>query len=110
MGMEPEMETELEFVDLFKFDKFVAPVLIKVIYWIGIVLIVLSTLAGLTGVSLFDRYVSTGFNFGHALLVLIFGALFLLVWRVLCELWIVIFSINEKLSILAGLKNGKPAP
>lgn len=88
------------------FDKFLAPVLIKIVYWIGIVLIVLSTLLGLVGGSMmpmmnsYSNYGGGGFNPLGAVLALLFGACALLFWRVVCELWIVIFSINDRLGVL----------
>lgn len=93
--------------DLMNFDKFVAPTLIRIVYWIGIVLIVLGTLMGIAGGGMMGSMMGGGyggygggFNLGAALFALIGGAVALLVWRVMCEVWIVIFSINDRLGIL----------
>ncbi|MEI9993819.1 MAG: DUF4282 domain-containing protein [Rhizomicrobium sp.] len=101
----------MQFSDLFSFEKFLAPVLIKVAYWIGLVLIVLATLAGMLGMSLMSRY--TGTYGGHpgiggVLLALVLGVLWTILWRIVCEAWIVIFSINARLGILAH--NSQPRP
>ncbi len=86
---------------LLNFDKFVAPSLIRIVYWIGIVGIVLGTLAGIAGTSMMGGYGGGGgFSIGGALLALIGGVAGFLIWRVACEVWIVIFSINDRLGQL----------
>ncbi len=89
------------FASLMNFDKFVAPTLIRIVYWIGIVLIVLCTLAAIAGggMMMMGGY-GGGFNLGGALIALIGGVAGLLVWRVICEVWIVLFSINDRLGQL----------
>jgi len=39
----------MNFNDLLNFNKFVAPSLIRIVYWIGIVFIILGTLGGVVG-------------------------------------------------------------
>lgn len=98
----------MEFADLFRFDKFVAPVLIKVVYWIGLVLIAIGTIGGIVGTSMFSSYYSgSGFSLGGALVSILLGALGILVWRVVCEIWIVIFSVNDRLGTLVDLKKAE---
>lgn len=98
----------MNFNDLLNFNKFVAPTLIRIVYWIGIVGIVLSTLmmmmgggmmAGMMGGGGFEGG-GGGFNIFGAIIALIVGACWLLIWRVLCEVWIVMFSINDRLGML----------
>ena len=87
--------------DLMNFNKFVAPTLIRIVYWIGIVLIILGTLgAVIGGGAMMGGGYGGGFSIGGALISLIAGALGLLLWRVMCEIWIVIFSINDRLGVL----------
>lgn len=88
--------------DLMNFNKFVAPTLIRIVYWIGIVLIVLATLMAVAGGGMMAQYggYGGGFNLVGALFALIGGAAALLFWRVMCEVWIVIFSINDRLGVL----------
>ena len=84
--------------DLFGFDKMLTPEIIKVIYWIGIVLAVLAglgtILAGLWGKSMMG--VVTG------LLWLVFGPILV---RVYCELLIVIFNIYN---VLCEIRDRRP--
>ena len=92
--------------DLMNFNKFLAPTLIRIVYWIGIVMIVLATLGAMAGGGVMmgamgGGYGGGGFNPMGALFALIGGAAFLLIWRVTCEIWIVLFSINDRLGILA---------
>ena len=100
----------MEISDFFQFHKFLAQVLIKVVYWIGMFFILLGTLAGVLGTSPMSEYSSGGFGLGSAILSLIIGTMFALVWRVVCEIWIVIFSINDRLGILSGELPRKNSP
>jgi hypothetical protein len=84
---------------LFNFDKFVAPTLIKIVYWLGIVGIVLGMLVSMAGALQMMGY-NAATGLGGILIAVIGAAVGLLVWRVVCELWIVIFSINDRLGVL----------
>jgi len=99
----------MEFNDFLNFEKFVAPALIKIIYWIGLVLIALSTLGGVLGMNMLSSYGGGHFSVAGAILALIGGALFMLLWRVMCEIWIVIFSINDRLGVIADKSKNGPA-
>jgi hypothetical protein len=80
------------------FDTMITPKLMVIVYWIGLVLIALSALSGFLP-ALF------GGSFGWALLTLVGGALGILLWRVSCELMIVVFKIHDRLgTINEGLK------
>jgi hypothetical protein len=96
----------VKFADLFNFNKFVAPVLTWVIYWIGLVLIVLLTLSGIADLNLSWNFQGGGdaLRVGGALIGGVFAAL---LWRVICELWLVTFSINERLGTLVELKKAE---
>jgi hypothetical protein len=100
----------MQMSDFFQFEKFLAPVMIKVVYWIGLALIVISVIAMISGVSLIGRTTgygdasgSGGASFGAVLVSLLVGAILAFFWRVWCELCIVIFSINDRLGHLSRI-------
>ncbi|MFV8834327.1 DUF4282 domain-containing protein [Aquisalimonas sp.] len=86
--------------DFFFFDRMIAPILIKILFWLGLVVIVLSGLAimfsgGMMGGA--GMHQQSGMTFGSflgGLFYIVFAGLFL---RVFCEFWIVLFSINDRL-------------
>jgi hypothetical protein len=98
----------MNFNNLMNFNVFVAPTLIRIVYWVGIVFIVLGTLMGAVGGGMmaggYGGY-GGGFNPLTVLITLIAGAAALLVWRVMCEIWIVIFPNNARLG--APVERGK---
>ena len=95
----------MNFNNLMNFDTFVAPTLIRIVYWVGIVFIVLGTLMGAVGGGMMAGSYGGGFNPLTFLITLVGGAAALLFWRVMCEIWIVIFSINDRLGILVERGN-----
>jgi hypothetical protein len=78
------------FKDFLSFDKMLTPTIIKIVYWIGIVGVVLSGL-----ISLFTslRYNSAG----GAIIGLLWIVLGPILVRVYCELMIVMFNIYNVL-------------
>ena len=84
---------------LLNFDKFVAPTLIRVVYWVGIVGIIGGVLFSLS-TALQQMSYNASSAIGGVIIALIGGAAALLLWRVICEIWIVIFSINDRLGQL----------
>jgi hypothetical protein len=101
MSSAPTQEDPMQTHDFLNFDKLIAPTLIKFVYWAGLVLILLFTL--------WRIFMELGFGFFgggiiHFFFVIIAGAVAALAWRIICELWIVIFSINDRLGVIAGQK------
>ena len=78
------------------FDEMVTPSIISIVYWIGIVLIVLGTLSTIFG------------GFVAFLGGLIAGAIGLIFWRVWCEVMIILFRIHGDLAQIA--RNTTPRP
>ncbi len=80
------------------FDKLIATGLVKIFYWIGIVGIVIGTLA----------FAFSGFrmNFGAGLGMLIAapigGVIAIIFWRFICEMYIVIFGIYNRLGEISA--------
>ena len=94
-----------DFVSRFTtFDKLIATGLIKVLYWVGIVFIGLCVLVGA-----FSGF-KQGFIAGVGTIIVapIGGLIMLLFWRFLCELYIVVFGMYNRLGEISA-KLDKPA-
>lgn len=93
--------TEFKPKDFLDFDQMIAPTLIKWLYWVGLVVIAimavveLVTALGAMGTSFLG---GLGLLFG-VVVGTAFGVLF---WRVMCELYIVLFRIYERLGDIAN--------
>ena len=85
------------------FDKLIATGLIKIFYWIGIILIALGTLVGM-----FSGF-SQGFVTGLGMLILapIGGIIGIIFWRFLCEVYIVVFGMYDRLGNIQDGLNAK---
>lgn len=89
--------------DYLLFRKMITPVIIQVIFWIGIVLVVLAGL-GSIGAGIFAKYGGSQMIFSGMLLLLL-GPIAV---RVYCEVVAVVFSINETLvDIRDELRQGR---
>ena len=81
--------------EFLSFRKMITPLFIQVIFWIGIVGIVINAL-------MFMRFsVFTG------LIILIIGPL---MWRIYCELVILFFRMYEELTAIRQVLGGQPPP
>jgi len=82
---------------LFKLDEMLTPKIVTVLYWLGLIAIVISAISVLFG---FGAYQYLGFfqRLIYAILILIFGGLMV---RVYSELLIIIFKIYENLKKIA---------
>jgi hypothetical protein len=88
---------------LLGFERFIAPALIKLIYWIGIVAILVAGATSFVNAS--------GEGIGRMLLTLVALLLSLLIWRLLSELGILAFNIYERLVEIRDLMARQaPAP
>ena len=83
----------VEFKDCFGFEKMLTPIIIKVIYWLFLVLTILGGLIQII-VGLASKY-NSGKQVLMGLSAPILGPIFV---RIFCELLIVIFSINGHLA------------
>jgi hypothetical protein len=77
------------FADFLSFERLVTPTVIKIVYFIGLVLI---PIVGVIG--FFGAFAASGV--GSALLELIVTLLSLLGWRIYCELVIVLFGLYDR--------------
>ncbi len=97
------------FKDILMFRKMITPWLVRVIFWIGSVLVILG------GIVYFFVELVGGISDGDAgrILLALFGVpigtiVVLLVFRLYAEISIVIFSINEALQEMAASMRRRP--
>ena len=78
------------------FDKLIGTKLIKVLYYLGLLGIVLSGIAGLFGgiMTLGSSFIGGLTAIGMAILVTIIGIAF---WRFLCEIYMLFFRMSDDL-------------
>ena len=83
--------------DLFQFDRMVAPTVLKIVYWLGLIGIGIYMLIALfAAIRMMDYNFSGGFGM---LLLAIVGALFgTLFWRILIEIYMVFFNIHNRVT------------
>lgn len=79
------------------FDKMIAPTVIKVAYWIGLGLIALGTLVSFLGSFAVMGY-SAAAGLGQMVLSLVGFAVGILFWRIIMEIYMVFFSIHDRLT------------
>jgi hypothetical protein len=72
--------------NFFRFDRLITPTFIKIIFWVGLVLTVLGGLAVLIAA-----------NGGVKIIGLIYLVVGPILWRIYCEILIVVFKMNESL-------------
>ncbi len=83
----------MDIKELLAFRQMVTPMIIQIIFWVGIVFIVLAALGTMTQ------------SFLAGIGALIIGPL---MWRIWCELMIVIFRINDNLAELNAKAKSAP--
>ncbi len=79
--------------DFLKFRKMITPIIIQVLFWVGVAGSVIGGLVAI-GTS-FGRYGSGAAGFLGGLLMLVLGPVFV---RIYCELLILLFRIHETLN------------
>jgi len=84
------------------FDHFIAPFLIKLIYWVGVLIIVSAGIGGF-----FATFEMPERGIGGVLLALIATVLSLLFWRLMCELLILAFNIYARLVEIRNLLSSR---
>jgi len=82
--------------NLMNFDVMIGGRLIKIIYYLGLVLIGLGGLGGALG-ALSAMSFSFVYGLGMLIGVVIGVALAVLFWRLACELWVLMFRIHDEL-------------
>ena len=86
------------------FDKLIATTLIKVFYWVGIVVIAIGVIGGILG------GFGQGFLAGLGMIIAapIGGIIALIFWRFLCEVYIVVFGMYDRLGNIEKAVGGAP--
>lgn len=92
----------MKFSDLFSFEKLISISLIKIVYWIGLLGGLIAGAVLFISALLFQGRVLT------ALSVLVGTVLGLLFWRVVCEAYIVIFGIYDRLGEIRDRTGSRP--
>lgn len=90
-----ELQSDLKSVsspkDWVSFDKMIAPVIIKILFWVGCIAFVIFGIV--TIISSFGKF-GSAWNFLGGLLIIVLGPVMVRVW---CEILIVIFKIHDSL-------------
>jgi len=90
------MDRSFSVADLASFEKLVAPKVLKIIYWLGLIGITLACLISFVGgLGVMQYSLATGL--GTMLLSVIMFAFGVLLWRVVIEMYTVFFGIYERL-------------
>ena len=93
----------MEPTDFFRFDKMITPVIIQVLFWIGVVASVL------LGLGMVFSGMSSSFGGGSAVFMgLVWIVLGPIMTRVYCELLIVVFKIHGSLVDIKCLLRERP--
>lgn len=87
---------DFRYSDLLGFEKMLSITLVKLLYILGLVGIGLVVIVSAFG-SLAAMRFSFAAGFGGLLLAVVGGGIGALVWRVVCELWMVVFGIYDRL-------------
>jgi len=88
---------DITFRDFLSFEKMLATRIIRVVYLIGLVAAVIIGLIAFVGslIALFSGNIANGLA---GIVVTVVGVVvWLLVWRLSCEVWIVMFGIYDRL-------------
>lgn len=81
---------------LFRFEDIISPTVVKFGYFLGLAVIGVAVLFQfLAAIDLMTT--NFGFGFGRLAAVLIGGAFVVIAWRVICEVWLMLFRIYDHL-------------
>ncbi len=91
--------------DFLAFRKMITPVIIQILFWVGVVVVVLAGVANIVG--------GMGTRFGGGTMIL--GGLFMILVgpflvRIYCELLILFFRMNETLTDITNTLEHTPTP
>jgi hypothetical protein len=81
----------------FDFESLIGAGLIKIVYYVGLVCAALWALVALAGVLQSSSYMGGGAALIGLLAVILGLLVWIVFWRFMCELWMVIFKIHDRL-------------
>jgi hypothetical protein len=97
------------FADLLNFEKLLSLTLLRIVYFLGLLGICLAVLfAGFGALGVMRYSFVTGV--GTLVFAIVSGAMGVLVWRVICELWTVLFGIYDRLGQIKEQLDTPPSP
>jgi hypothetical protein len=85
--------------DLFQWDRFVTPILIKSFYWLVLAMVILAGLAGILN-GLVAMAISPFVGFVSILLSILGTIVGIMFARIACEFILIVFRINEHLGAI----------
>jgi len=88
-----------QFNDLFQWDRFITPTIIKTFYWLVIALVILSGISGIFG-GLLQMAVSPFAGFIMVLMAIAGVVAGIVFSRIIAELVLIVFRINEHLGAI----------
>jgi hypothetical protein len=92
----------MKFSDFFSFEKLITPTVIKIVYWVGLIVILLG--------GLFSFFQMISLDGLTALLTLVGTLIGLLFWRVFCEGVIVAFNMLARMTEIRDALTGRTRP
>lgn len=95
----------MQFKDFLTFDRLIAGEIVRILYWLGLVIIVLFVFGSVAGsIDMMGRNAWLGL--AQLVFALGGGALMLIFWRVVCEMYLVFVSMNERLKEISAKTTG----
>src|SRR3977135_331441 len=100
-----EESAMFEFRDLFQWERFITPSIIKIFYWLALAMAVLAGLQGILAgfMAMLTNPIAGAFGMVGAVLVTFIGIIFA---RIAAEFVLIVFRINEHLG--ASRSQGEP--
>ena len=94
-----------EFRDLFQWERFITPSIIKIFYWLALAMAVLAGLQGIFAgfMAMLTNPIAGAFGMVGALLVTFIGIIFA---RIAAEFVLIVFRINEHLGAIRDQGSG----
>ncbi len=92
-------ENKMNWNEFISFEKMITPVLIKILFWIGVVVCVIGGLG--TIITSANSLYGSGMGVLSGLLIIIIGPILVRVW---CEILMVLFNINNSLTDIKHLQ------